>query len=529
MTEQSRQYQAMAKTASWTMVSRVLGLVRDQLTTAIFGAGAVGAAFLFAFQIPNLFRRLLGEGALTAAVVPVLADKQAKEGKIAAFKFLNYVVGRLLPGMLGLTFLGVGAALCWALLATEPRQQAAAELTAYCLPYMPLICMAALFTSAVNLSGRFGLAEIASALLNLSMIVALAVFGLNFATTDMGRARWLCAGALVGGALQLLIPMWGLRQAGWRAQPAQGDAVAWQTLRTAFIPAALGAGIHQINFLLSRCLAFNVGDNSLTYYYLANRIVELPIGLFSASIATVLFPALALAFAEKNHVALARNYARGVRLILAINIAAAMGLIVLSAPMVRLLFEFGKFTIEDCERTRDILVYFALAMPFYALISLATRALNVAGQTSATFRAALHAVAVNVVGSLLAVYGDHGIRGLAVANGLATVWQYLVLRRQLAERSPEFLAENSWRPLGQVLLGSLVLGVIAYQVNFWGFLWLQDWLPIKLALGVAMLVATTIAAAWYAWILCAWNYPEKDMVLGFVDRGLRLLRLRRSP
>jgi putative peptidoglycan lipid II flippase len=126
------------------------------------------------------------------------------------------------------------------------------------MPYMPLICIAALFTSAVNLSGRFGLAEIASSALNLCMIIGLGLFGLCLSDSAMGQARWLCAGAVAGGALQLLIPMWGLQQAGWKSHPIHADEKAWQALRLAFIPAALGAGILQINFLISRSLAFNV-------------------------------------------------------------------------------------------------------------------------------------------------------------------------------------------------------------------------------------------------------------------------------
>ena len=165
MTEQTRQYQAMAKTASWTMVSRVLGLVRDQLTAAVFGASAIGSAFVIAFQIPNLFRRLLGEGALTAAIVPVLADKSVKDGKLASFGFLNFVLRKVLPWMVGLTLIGIGAALAFDFAAAGKNE--AVVLTALCMPYMPLICVAALFTSAVNLSGRFGLAEIASGVLNL--------------------------------------------------------------------------------------------------------------------------------------------------------------------------------------------------------------------------------------------------------------------------------------------------------------------------------------------------------------------------
>jgi len=518
MTEQARQYRDMAKTASWTMVSRVLGLFRDQLTAAIFGASAVGAAFLFAFQIPNLFRRLLGEGALTAAIVPVLADKTAREGKAAAFGFLNHVLRRILPGMIGLTLLGVGGALLWAFV--RPADANVAILTAACMPYMPLVCVAALFTSAVNLSGRFGLAEIASGLLNLCMIVGLGLFGLS-ADTEMGKAGWLCAGALAGGTLQLLIPLQGLRQEGWRSGPGQVDPVAWRTLSVAFLPAALGAGIQQINFLVSRGLAFKVSDAGLTYYYIANRIVELPIGLFSASIAVVMFPALAMAFAQGDRPALARNYARGLRLILAVNVAAAFGLAVLAGPIVQLLFEFGKFTPEHCAATSRLLVLFAVAMPFYAMISLATRALNVAGQTRVTLIAALHALTINFLGSLGAIMLGYGVEGLAIANAASTIWQYLVLRHYLKRLAPEFLAEPMLKPALLVLFGSFLLGVIAYQATAWIHLQGFNHLPEKLNLGLSMLLGGGVAMVAYAIYLYLLRYPERDLLRGFVNKLLR--------
>jgi putative peptidoglycan lipid II flippase len=518
MTEQARQYRDMAKTASWTMVSRVLGLVRDQLIAGVFGASAVGAAFLFAFQIPNLFRRLLGEGALTAAIVPVLAEKTAREGRPAAYGFLNDVLRRILPGMLALTLLGIGLALLWAFL--RPSDANAALLTAACMPYMPLICVAALFTSAVNLSGRFGLAEIASGLLNLCMIAGLGLFGL-LADTEMGKAGWLCAGAIAGGALQLLIPLQGLRQEGWRPGPSQPDPVAWRTLSIAFLPAALGAGIQQINFLVSRGLAFKVSDAGLTYYYLANRIVELPIGLFSASIAVVMFPALAMAFAQGDRAALARNYARGARLILAVNVAAAFGLAVLAGPIVQLLFEFGRFSPKDCQQTSVLLVLFAVAMPFYALISLTTRALNVAGQTRVTLIAAVHALIVNFIGSMAALFLGFGVEGLAIANALSTIWQYLVLRHYLRRLAPEFLTEPLLKATLQVLVGSLLLGIIAYQSTASLRLLGEGHLPTKVNLALAMTIGGGVAMLVYAFYLDCLRYPERDLLRGFANKLLR--------
>ena len=520
MSQPERQYRDMAKTASWTMVSRVLGLVRDQTVAAVFGSGPVGAAFLFAFQIPNLFRRLLGEGALTAAVVPVLAEKTARDGAPAAHEFLNHTLRRVAPRMLLITTAVSGTALAFSFFADDPRHAVAAELTALCMPYMPLICLAALFTSAVNLAGRFGLAEIASGLLNLCMIAALGLGGLMFAETDIGRARWLCVGALAGGLLQLLVPMWGLRSVGWRLGPGRADEPAWSVLKAAFIPAALGAGVQQVNFLISRALAFNVESGGLTYYYIANRIVELPIGLFSASVATVMFPALASAWAAREFRRLSEDYARGFRLILAVNIGAAVGLAVLAEPVVRLLFEFGRFTEEDCRNTRVILVLFSFTMPFHALMSLVTRALNVAGETRATFHAALHAMAVNVAGSLIAVVAGYGVEGLAVANGVSTVWQYAVLRMRLKALAPQFLEGSFAGALSKSCVGSLVMGALAYN----GHRILQG--PCMEALGgkggliASILLPGLVAMAVYAFILDLWGYPERDMLRGFLKRIL---------
>jgi putative peptidoglycan lipid II flippase len=393
------------------------------------------------------------------------------------------------------------------------------------MPYMPLICVAALFTSAVNLSGRFGLAEIASAVLNLCMIVGLGVFGDNFAATDMGKAVWLCVGALVGGTFQLMIPLWGLRREGWHPRLTGTDENAWKLLSIAFLPAALGAGVQQINVLVSRGIAFKVSDAGLTYYYIANRIVELPIGLFSASIAVVIFPALATAFASRDVPALARNYGRGMRLVLAINVGAAFGLAALAVPIVDLLFRYGNFGAGDCVNTSRLLVIFAFAMPFYAMISIVTRALNVAGQTKATLIAALHALAVNATGSIVAVWLNHGVEGLAWANAASTLWQYFVLRHYLKKHSPEFLAESLLKPVLQVIGGSAVLAVVAFQGYAFLHNILDGHLNEKINLGVSMGLAGGVGMAIYAIFLDKLGYPERDLLRGYANKVLRLFGL----
>lgn len=532
MSEQQRQYRDMTTTASWTLVSRVLGLLRDQLMTATFGAGLVSSAFLLAFQIPNLFRRLLGEGALTAALVPALAAKMAREGRPAAFAFLNHVLRRVLPWMVGIALLGLGTALGLALLLDDPQKALAAELTAWCLPYMPLICAAALFTGAVQLCGRFGLAELAAGVLNLCLIACLAWLGPLCSPNLDDQARLLCIATVLGGCLQLLIPLLGLRREGWRFSPATPDPAAWQGLRDTFVPALIGAGVLQINLLVSRAMAFGVDDKSLTHYYVANRVTELPVGLFSVSVAAVIFPALATAWAQGDRGSLGRNFARGARLVMAINIGAAVALAALAKPILQLLFQYGRFGGDDVNQSATLLVLFSASMPFYALSALNSRALNVAGRTDATLVAALHALVVNAALSLalshVPVPGLRGAEGLAVANLVAAIWQFGVLRSRLRRHAPEFLAEPLAKPLLQVLFGSFILGAVAFQTHSWIQLQLWGQLPAKALLFTSMLVAIMVSGALYAWILDQFGYPERDLIRGYLDKLGRLLWLRRK-
>ena len=160
-------------------------------------------------------------------------------------------------------------------------------------------------------------------------------------------------------------------------------------------------------------------------------------------------------------------------------------------------------------------------MPFYAMISLATRALNVAGQTRVTLIAALHALAVNFVGSVAAVMLGYGVEGLAIANAVSTVWQYLVLRHYLKRLAPEFLTEPMVKPALQVLIGSFLLGVIAYQTTAWIRLLGHEHLPEKLNLGLAMFVGGSLAMVAYAVYLDFLRYPERDLLRGFANKLLR--------
>jgi len=213
-----------------------------------------------------------------------------------------------------------------------------------------------------------------------------------------------------------------------------------------------------------------------------------------------------------------RNYARGMRLIMAINIAAAMGFAVFSIKIVKLLFEFGQFNAQDCANTETVLVLFSLAMPFHAMISMVTRALNVVGKTKATFTVAIQSVAVNVVLSILTIYYGYGIIGLAIANAIAAIAQYFLLRRELKKSSPEFFAESLLKPFLLTIGGSLIMGMVAYQVCQLFANLCQTWLNEKFNLMLGMSLGAAMGAACYAAILYYFNYPERDLIINTLGK-----------
>jgi putative peptidoglycan lipid II flippase len=500
-------------TAWGTLGSRVLGLVRDQLITFFFGGGMVASALLFALQIPNLFRRLLGEGALTAAVVPVMTDEHKRAGRPAAFRFLNQVLLRAALFMAALTLVAVLAA--WGVSQLgfiEERYRLSAYLITLCMPYMPLVCLAAMFTAALNVLGRFGVTSLSAVWLNISMIGSLCAGGFFFVGGDLVQiAVWACIGAILGGVAQLLIPAWALWREGWRPRWAPEHSPALQQLQVVFLPALAGAGIQQINFFVSRFLALNVDDRSLTVYYLANRIVELPIGLFAITVATVIFPALAMHAARGERVEMGANFAHGMRLIFAINIPAAAGLIALDAPIVHLLFEHGKFTAADTQATLPVLWIFAVAMPFYGAIALMGRALNAIKETQVQAKLAGWVFLLNIVLSPLLAW-FYQAPGLAVANLVAAVFQCARLYSLLKKNGVEFVQEPLLKPLVQCLGVSLLMGVFAWGA--WRFcgtpaaVWLAEHGTGKFGEGLVLGGIIVFAALLCFALLALLRYPE---------------------
>lgn len=490
-----------------TMVSRVLGLVRDQLSAWIFGAAELNSAFVTAFRIPNLFRRLLGEGALTAAFVPTLQDEIKERGRPGAFHLLSNVVSWLSVVAGGLGALAILLFSQSRLLpGHDPKWYLAADLTAVLFPYVIMICVAAALNATLNVFEHFIEPALSPIWLNLAMIVTLGGAGLNFAHTDLGRMKWLCAGVLLGGFLQLAVPAGVLVRLGWRPRLDLTLSPRVREIGALMLPGLWGTAIYQVNVLISGLFAYSINDSAASLLYYANRLMELPIGIFAIAVATVVYPLIARHAAERNFAGMAEDYLKGVRLILLINIPAAVGLVLLSEPIVRVLFQHGKFTAEATAAMSPLLAIFAVGLPFFSVVSLTTRAFYAVKDTLTPVKVSTLSFVINVALSW-SLKDVLGAPGLVLASTVAIIVQTVALQIALARRLPGMGFGGLWLTLVKVLLATLAMGAVVAG----GWAGLRHELGgARMADAVAICALIPVGVAVYAAVLWALRVEGRE-------------------
>jgi putative peptidoglycan lipid II flippase len=455
-----------------TVVSRVLGLVRDTFSAAVFGLGGTQDAFVTAFSLPNLFRRLLGEGALTAAFVPKLQEELHVRKKAGAFALLSNVATWLAVVTGGLVILAM-------LLFSQSRRidfengdwHLVAHLSVILFPYLAFVCVAAVLSAALNVLGKFTEPALSPIWLNLAMIGSLVVAVAGSSTNDLEQVHRLCVGVLIGGFLQMAVPAAALMREGWRPRFDFRRTAAINEIGALMAPALFGVAIYQINLFVARLIAFSIEQSAASALFFANRVMELPIGVFAIAVSTVVYPLLAKHAVERNFTAMADDYRKGLRLIFIINIPAAAGLVLLSEPIVRLLFERGNFTASGTDFMAPLLALFAVGMPFFSMTTLTTRSFYALRDTRTPVKMAAISFVVNV-GLTLALKDFLGAMGLVVASTVAIIVQTLLLQRALAAKLPAMKFVELWRSLAKV--GVATLAMSAVVAGGWWLLQRQD-------------------------------------------------------
>ena len=521
----ARGFETHARTVSaLTLLSRVTGLARDAALARIFGVGLAMDAFAFAFMVPNLFRRLFGEGALASSFLPVYTRLDAERPEVAR-PMAWLVLSRTAVALAALTLLGEAILLAVWPPAEKEAATLGATLVAILLPYMPLVCVVALMGAVLQTHHRFGPTAASPIVLNLGIVVA-AVLPWALGGTDALAPRahiMLVAGSvLVAGLVQLVWSALALRGTGVRPMRAPPEARApFREVIRKTVPMALGLGVLQVNTFVDGLIAsypnyfgptifgvpFPLEEGSMAALGFAQRLYEFPLGVFGISVATAIFPLLARQAGDPD--AFVASLRRGLRLTVFIGLPASMGLFIVRDQLTAVVFQGGDFTSESSAQVGSILAGFAVAIWAYSANQVLTRAFYARGDAMTPVKVSMAMVTLNFTLNVTLIWTPLNVAGLAWSTAICAILQTVVLERMLARRLGRVVdaeVRGSWlRTLGATLAMGAVTGAVAW------------WLPDQGSWWAMAGVLAALVGVGFATMLCAaraLRMPELGWALG---------------
>lgn len=492
-------------TGSATLASRVLGLVRDQVLAAIFGAGSQMDAFIVAFRIPNLVRDLFAEGALSAAFVPTFTSHLTRRGKADAWRLGNNVLNALvvLTGALVICGLIFARPLVTSYAGDYGAVPGKLELTVFLtrimLPFLTLAALAAAVMGMLNSLHHYFVPALAPAMFNVATILGALVLVPLMPQLGLPGITAIAVAAIAGGIAQVALQWPPLRHEGFRYRPVVDFRDPG--LRRVLLlmgPGAIGLAATQLNLFVNTLLATSQGTGAVSWLAYAFRLMYLPIGLFGVSIATAVLPVAALHASRDNPAAIRDALSRGLGLMLVFNVPATLGLIVLATPIVRVLFERGQFLPADTAATAAALQLYAVGLVGYSTARIAAPVFYTIGRSKVPVAVSVGSMAVNIVSSLLLVR-SLGFLGLALGTSVAALAHggaaLVLLRRHLPGIDGRRLASKFLR----VTIAAIAMAAVAAATERWA----ADALPggsfaqqsARLALAISAALGTLLVFA----------------------------------
>lgn len=455
-----------------TGLSRVLGLVRDVVIADLFGASRVYDAYLIAFMIPHLLRKLLAEGALSSAFIPIFTERLTKDGPEKATRFANTVVTAALIFFPGAVILGILLAPFYVPFFADgfsgAQLKLTVRLTQITFPFIALVGIAAIVMGVLNSYERFFAPAFAPVLFNVGVILSAWAFAQLFVEPIYA----LAVGVLLGGLGQLLFQIPYVKDR-WRYRP-QLDLrdEGLQRLFRLMLPSVVGLAIFQINTIVDNKLASHLAEGSISALQYAIRLFQLPLGLFVVSVGSVILPRLSAHAAENDTRLFARTLRESAVFSLSILLPATVGLFALAQPIIQVLFEHGRFTREDTLLTAYALRNYLPGLIGYALAYLLTRAFYALQDTRTPLFIGALTVALNVVLDY-ALVGPLGVGGLALATSLAGIAHafllFLLLQRRL-NGALQLREPDSTCPIAKMIGASVLMGILVYILAGWASL-----------------------------------------------------------
>ncbi len=463
MYENSRVVKAAGVVGAATLLSRILGFVRDAVIAWFFGAGFSSDAFIAAFRIPNLFRRLFAEGSLSAAFIPVFTEYVVNNDQDEAFSLARSAF-RLLSIILIIATIGGILLSPWIVRLIAPGFDAqkislTVTLTRLMFPYFFCIGLMALCMGILNVLGHFAAPAFAPVILNLTIMGSVLFISPTMKTPVIG----LALGVLIGGVLQLALQLPILVRKGFRFW--QKTALMHPALKKAgisIIPMTVGGAVYQINIIVGTLLGTLLVEGSVTYLYFADRLVQFPLGIFAIAAATAVLPSLCRQAAIREFDELRKTFAQALKLVFFISMPAMVGLIVLKEPIVVLLFQRGEFDAAATQLTAQAVLYYGLGLwAFSAVRIVAATFFAMQDTRTPVIMAAISIIANIILGLILMKPLAHG--GLALATSLASMLNLGLLVHALRSK----LGSLGWLGIAQSACKT-VLSSVGMGLAVWG-------------------------------------------------------------
>ena len=451
---------SLAAVSSLTMLSRVLGFVRDTIIARMFGAGVASDAFVVAFKLPNLLRRIFAEGAFSQAFVPILAEYKTQQGEEATRTFVAYVSGLLTLVLALVTLIGILAA-PWIVWISAPgfadeaeRFSLTTDLLRLTFPYILLISLSSLAGAVLNTWNRFSVPAFVPSLLNVSMIL-FALFLSPYFDPPIMALGWA---VLVGGLLQLLYQLPHLKKIGMLVLPRLKwrDAGVWRVMKL-MGPAIFGVSVSQISLIINTIFASFLVAGSVSWMYYADRLMELPSGVLGVALGTILLPALAKTYASSDRDEYSRLLDWGLRLCFLLVLPCALALAILAEPLTVALFQYGKFTAQDAQMTQQSLIAYSVGLLGIILVKILAPGFYAQQNIRTPVRIAIISLLATQAMNVLFVFViPLAHAGLALSIGLAACLNAGLLYWQL-RKADMFQPQKGWA----VFIGKLLLAVVA--------------------------------------------------------------------
>jgi putative peptidoglycan lipid II flippase len=510
-----------------TMVSRVLGLIREQVIAHLFSRTATDA-FYVAFRIPNLLRDLFAEGALSSAFVPTFTDYLTKKDRKEAWMLASTVTNILLVVISLITLVGIlysgriAEKFAGNFRSVPGKFELTVQMTQMMFPFLPMVALAAIAMAMLNSHGRFFIPALAPALFNVGSLTGAVIFYSWLSRHGLDPIFGMAVGTLIGGLLQLLVQIPAIFKQGFKYS-LKFNVKHSGMLRVFLLmgPGTLGLAATQINIFVNTWLATNQQEGAVSWLNYAFRLMHFPIGMFGVAIATATLPAISAHISRNEGEHLKTMLSGSLRMSFMVNIPASFGLIFLSTPIVALIYQHGRFNASDTNSTANALIFYAFGLFAYSAVKILVPAFYALGRSRIPVAISAVSVALNILLNLVLVR-PLGYQGLALGTSLTSILNFVLLFYWLQKYTGRLRTRELAEAFLKVSIASLFMGVGSFYIHRWilflfpkaTILWRTVALLSSIVLGLMILFTSSKIM----------RIAECDLTINFVKRRFKSLQ-----